>query len=41
VTADGTTKTPGCFTDKTHPAKAYDAAARRYHGQLAAMNFPD
>lgn len=31
----------GAFRDKVAAAHAYDAAARRYHGQFAFLNFPD
>ncbi|MCH7558250.1 MAG: hypothetical protein IIB56_12455 [Planctomycetes bacterium] len=27
------------FTDETEEAKAYDRAARKYHGQFAVLNF--
>lgn len=30
----------GYFADETAAAKAYDAAARRYHGAFACVNFP-
>jgi hypothetical protein len=41
ITADGGTKTPGCFTDETQAPRAYDSAAKIYHGDSAALNFPD
>lgn len=30
----------GLFLDKTDAAKAYDAAARKHHGEFARVNFP-
>ena len=30
----------GSFTSQTSAAKAYDTAAKKYHGQFAALNFP-
>lgn len=30
----------GSFSDELEAAKAYDRAARKYHGQFAALNFP-
>ena len=29
----------GCFTDEVEAAKAYDQAARQYHGAFASLNF--
>jgi hypothetical protein len=29
----------GCFEDEAEAAKAYDEAARKYHGQFASLNF--
>lgn len=31
----------GCFKDEIEAAKAYDRAARKYHGQFASVNFPN
>lgn len=37
----GKTKYLGLFDDEIDAAKAYDAAARRFHGVFASLNFPD
>jgi hypothetical protein len=37
----GRTKSLGYFDDEVTAAGTYDAAARRYHGQFAVLNFPD
>jgi hypothetical protein len=31
----------GSFSDQIQAAKAYDQAARKFHGQFAALNFPN
>ncbi len=31
----------GDFSDEIEAAKAYDQAAKQYHGQFASLNFPD
>ena len=31
----------GYYRDEIEPAKAYDRAAIKYHGQFACLNFPD
>jgi len=40
ITADGTTIPIGYFKDEIEAVKAYDRAAKTYHGEFAALNFP-
>ncbi|MCJ7728994.1 MAG: AP2 domain-containing protein, partial [Sedimentisphaerales bacterium] len=41
ITADGKTIPIGYFKDEIEAAKAYDHAAKKYHGDFAALNFTD
>ena len=41
IKKDGKQFNLGCFDKEIKAAKAYDAAARKHHGQFAALNFPD
>jgi len=41
ITTDGITIPIGYFKDEIEAAKAYDRDAKKYHGEFAALNFPD
>ncbi len=41
ITANGITRHVGYFKDEIEAAKAYDRAAKKYHGRFAALNFHD
>ena len=40
ITNNGKTRFLGYFTDEIEAAKVYDCAARKYHKDFAALNFP-
>jgi len=41
IRAHGTLEFLGYFYDEVEAAKAYDRAAKKYHGEFASPNFPD
>ena len=41
IKKDGRQKFLGSFIDEKAAEKAYDAAAKKLHGQFAALNLPD
>lgn len=41
ITADRKNRHLGMFDDPIEAAKAYDKAAREYHGEFATLNFPE
>jgi hypothetical protein len=41
IHSGGKCKFAGYFEDEVEAAKAYDSAARKYHGEFAFTNFPD
>ncbi len=38
---DGKNRYLGCYKTQIEAAKAYDHAAKKYHGEFAYLNFPD
>ena len=41
IYVNGKLKHIGCFDDEIEAAKAYDEAAKKYHGRFGCLNFPD
>ena len=41
ITCCGERQYLGCYRDKHQAAKAYDEAAKKYHGEFASLNFPE